>query len=252
MIKKQTWTIFMAACCLGLAACNGNDSDGTTGQVLGTDVVDGGSQPTPPDSGNQPPPVGTGDTPQIGDSCQTGDANHICLALKYVVYQNSSGNAVASRSDVLDNLAQINEVWAQCNIGFEIGEYVVTNPAQSGLNYNTSTSSELTKVRTAYKSTSELLVVSTGEWSGSLGSGSANAWTSMPGSPPYGSVLEASVATYPNIIAHELGHQLNLDHVSSTSNLMSPIIYTTSTQLTTSQCGAARSAAANYWGAMYR
>jgi predicted Zn-dependent protease len=66
--------------------------------------------------------------------------------------------------------------------------------------------------------------------------GSANAWTAMPGQTPSGAVLESRVADNANIIAHEVGHYLSLDHTSDQSNLMNPIIYDNSTTITEQQC----------------
>lgn len=243
------FTLFLLIGLTGLSACNGS---GSGGAAQGSDVS-GTPAPIPTDA---PPPTGSADNPSaspaLGETCHTGDANHICLSLKYVVYKDESGQPVVPDSQVIENIAQINQVWSQCDLGFEIGEYVVADPTQSGLIFNTSSSGELDRIRDAYGDDSNLLVVTTGEWSGSLGAGSANAWTNMPGTGTYGAILEASVGNYPNIIAHELGHYLNLDHVSDASDVMSPIIYDTSTALTASQCDAARSAAAYYWQAMVR
>ena len=51
-----------------------------------------------------------------------------------------------------------------------------------------------------------------------------------------GAVLEAEVADNSNIVAHELGHYLNLDHVSDQTNLMNPVIYGYSKGLSENQC----------------
>jgi hypothetical protein len=66
--------------------------------------------------------------------------------------------------------------------------------------------------------------------------GTPNAWTAMPGSSPSGTVIEGRVAAYPEMIAHELGHYLNLEHVKDATDLMNPIIYRTSTRLSPDQC----------------
>jgi len=69
---------------------------------------------------------------------------------------------------------------------------------------------------------------------------------------PFGVVLEQSVATYGSIVAHELGHYLNLQHTSDAYNIMSPIIYTNSLTLTGDQCAEARATALSFWGNMLR
>jgi hypothetical protein len=75
----------------------------------------------------------------------------------------------------------------------------------------------------------------------------------MPGGGgPFGAILERPVASFANIIAHELGHYLNLYHVSDATDIMNPIIYSSSTKLTSSQCATARSAASFFWSKMYR
>jgi hypothetical protein len=74
----------------------------------------------------------------------------------------------------------------------------------------------------------------------------------MPGDAPYGVVLEKPVDTYSNIVAHELGHYLNLAHAGDTGDLMNPIIYDNSTVLSEYQCSAARDAATTYWQSMMR
>ena len=249
---------------LGVSACNGTASDNAAGLALGTDGVSGQPQPLPEaptqgtgQNGNvnaDPAPTPTATPPAstaaFGPTC-TG-AGGICLALKSVVYTNSAGVPVVSDPDALANLTTINEIWSQCGIAFEYGEYVKVNPVDQGLGLNTSTLGELSTIRNQFENNSTLLVVTTGAWSGSLGSGAANAWTNMPGSGTYGVVLEEPVGSFGNIIAHELGHYLNLDHMADTSDVMNAEIYQGSTRLTTSQCSAAKAAATSYWTAMQR
>ena len=72
----------------------------------------------------------------------------------------------------------------------------------------------------------------------------------MPASARRGSrwlALEHPVDQSANLIAHELGHYLNLGHVSDTYAMMNPIIYARSVNLYASQCSTARSAARYYW-----
>jgi hypothetical protein len=174
--------------------------------------------------------------------------------LKYVVYVDSNGTPVVTQDQAISNLKSINQVWSKCSIAFQIDQFLASNPSDYQLTFNTANSSELDDIRSAYEESSTILVVTTGKWnrSGSLGSTGANAWTNMPGQTYLGSILEAPVGTYPNIIAHEIGHYLNLDHLNDQSNLMNPMIYDTSTQLTSSQCSEAQSAINYYWKKMMR
>ena len=54
----------------------------------------------------------------------------------------------------------------------------------------------------------------------------------------------ASVYT---LIAHELGHYLNLEHVSDQYNVMNPVVYGNSFNLTDDQCAEARATAISFW-----
>jgi hypothetical protein len=74
----------------------------------------------------------------------------------------------------------------------------------------------------------------------------------MPGSGLYGVVLEQKVGNFPNIIAHELGHYLNLYHANERSEVMNAIIYDTSNTITQEQCETARAAVKKWWPNMVR
>jgi hypothetical protein len=190
----------------------------------------------------------------LGNSCVNGDTSHICLGLKYVVYRDPSGNPVVSPADALKNVEHMNALHAQCGIAFQIEEFTVVDPTEYHLPFNIANMSDLDGIRETFGEPSRLLIVTTGKWrrTGSLGSTSANAWTAMPGSPPYGAVLEATVADYYYIFAHEIGHYLNLDHFDDSANLMNPIIYPRSTVLTQGQCATERTAAAGFWNQVNR
>ncbi len=188
----------------------------------------------------------------IGGSCHTDDPNKACLAIRYVSYVDGSNMSILGENDIIQNLDGINSLWNQCNIQFQVEEFYSVNPAYYGLNYNTASLSELTNIRAAFQTNTALLVVTTGKWTGSLGALSANAWTTMPGAAPYGSIFESSVATYTNIIAHELGHYLNLSHVSDASNVMNPVIYPSSSYFYSSQCYSAMATAKTSLAQMLR
>lgn len=193
----------------------------------------------------------------VGDSCATrNDPNHICLGLKYVAYAVPEDNdpATVTERQALEDVQSVNRLWRQCDVAFEISEFDTVDPTEDGLPYDIASYGDLESIRQDFEVANALLVVTTGKWdrSGSLGETSANAWTALPGGAPYGAVLEQPVATFSNIIAHELGHYLNLSHVPDATDLMNPIIYATSSNLTAGQCRTARSAATYFWWRMLR
>lgn len=185
-----------------------------------------------------PAPVAT---PVSGESPGNG-----ALALRWVVYAQN-GKAVIDEAASKKMVDSINTTWKQCNIQFYIKEYLAVDPSKDGLDYNTASMGDLDGIRKVFDESNTMLVVTTGEWSGSLGQGSANAWTNMPGQDLLGVVIENTVSDFPLIYAHELGHYLNLDHVSDSSNLMNPIIYGSSTNLDQGQCQTAKEAVDSYF-----
>jgi len=238
---------------MGLSGCNGTLG---VGQLQGQDNIV--HDPIPIASLTPPKVIPGGDSSKnsvaVGTSCHPSDSSHYCVGLKYVVYNDFSGAPVASLSLAGSNLSSMNQVWAKCKIAFQVDQFEAVNPSQYGLKFNTANDGELDMIRQAFDDTTHFLVVTTGKWdrTGSLGNTGANAWTNLPGDAIFGSIMEAPVGNYPNIIAHELGHYMNLNHVSDTSDLMNPIIYDSSTQLTASQCSIATQALMNYWTAMLR
>jgi hypothetical protein len=167
-----------------------------------------------------------------------------------VSYKDSSGTPTATTAQATTIVQTMNKLWSACNIGFEIEKYEAVDPTQSGLVYGAQSQNQLDQIRQTYAQPSnELLAVTTGPWGTAV-----NAWTNMPGDGIYGSIMEASIVDYGGgiIYAHEFGHYLGLDHVSDQSNLMNPVIYTTSTTIDSSQCQTARDTANSYWSAMIR
>lgn len=244
---------------IALAGCNGNGTSGelVESQIQGQDVLVHPPVSIPPEDPNSPPPSPPTIPPGpsvVGTSCQPGDAQNSCIGLKYVVYKDSKGTPVVSQAEAISNLETINNIWSQCKIAFQIEEFLAVDPTQDGLVFNTANDSDLDQIRKTYDDTTHFLLVTTGKWNraGTLGNTGANAWANMPGDILAGVVMESPVGTYPNIIAHELGHYLNLDHLGNSANLMNPIIYDTSTSLSSSQCSAAKSAIKAYWQAMLR
>ncbi len=190
----------------------------------------------------------------VGPSCASGDDGNICLAVKYVVYKDGDGAELLSAEGAVDNLKGINDIWGQCQISFQIDKFETVVPGELGLSYDPADESELYDIRSQFIEDSTLLLVNTGHWnrSGTLGNTAANAWTNLPGDIPYGVVLENSVSTFSNIIAHEIGHYLDLLHVDDAGDLLNPVIYPESTALSAEQCETARSTALSSWKKMLR
>ncbi len=226
---------------LALSACSGNDDSNVQGQDI---------------SAGPPSYVPPGVDPEVGTGCHVEDVNHICIALKYVVYKDPRGTPTVSSENAVKVVAAMNEVWQQCNISFQIERYLEVDPAQYGLSYQTANQSELTTIRQTFMDDHTLLLVTTGTWNraGTLGNYPANAWTSLPyrGGGPFGAVLEKPVGRNGNLVAHELGHYLNLQHVGDENDVMNAIIYSKSLNLYDSQCASARSAAWYFWTRLLR
>jgi hypothetical protein len=231
-----------AALALLAVAAHGCDAPGA-GKVLGRDDL-----PTPPAI----VPVGGGTA--IGESCVDQDLRNLCVAVKYVAYVGPSGRPTLTQAQALENLRESTEIFGQCGIAFQLEEFVAARPEDHGLRFNTADLEELDGVRGAFADASRLLVVATGEWdrSGTLGDTEANAWTSVPGLGPFGAVMESWVGTYAPLVAHELGHYLNLEHEDDEENLMSALIYDSSRALTARQCSELRDSARYFWGRMLR
>lgn len=173
------------------------------------------------------------------------------IALKYVEYTDEAGKPILDRAQVDKTTNEMNAIYAACGISFRTEEYAAVNPGQYGLDYSLSDLGQLDTIRSNFDDPSKLLVVHTGPWNhGSVGA--ANAWTTMPGEPLGGAILESAVADFSAIAAHELGHYLGLDHVSDTGNLMNPIIYKNSTRLDPSQCEEMRDVAQSHRAAAIR
>jgi len=214
-----------------------------------------GPSPVPP-APPTTPVTGAGTTmPQpvsvrIGERCTA----ETCLALRYVVYRDDDGEPVLSETQSAENLHRINRLWSDCDIGFEIEKYDVVSPREHRLRFRTASYPELTQIRKSFEDDRWLLVVTTGPWDrrGSIGNTGANAWTNLPGEGHHGVVLESKVSTFANIIAHELGHYLSLDHAGNIAELMYPYLADHSTRLSRSECKSATWAAREFWSKAIR
>lgn len=181
----------------------------------------------------------------------SGDSDSIKIALKYVAFEDSTGNPVLNQKALAKLNQEINDLYAPCKIEFIPEEYAPVDPRRYGLEFNTQSMNDLTPIRAQFKDNHRLVVINTGDWNHSS-MGSANAWTTMPGEDPAGAVIEANAATFAGIVAHELGHYLSLDHKSDSNNLMNPIIYPDSTAIQSWQCEDMRKAAQTYWASAIR
>jgi hypothetical protein len=181
--------------------------------------------------------------------CRSTDPRNFCLNLKYVIYQDRSQHADALLGQLEKTLGEINQIWDTCGIEFQLAQLKLINPVRHGLNRVTHDSAEFSRIRQKFQDDRHFLVVATSNWSrhGSLGNSRANAWTNLPGDQLHGVIVERRAAYDPNVIAHELGHYLSLDHHSDRRDLMSPVIYSSSTTLTPSQCRTARAAVRTFW-----
>ncbi|MGK5085778.1 hypothetical protein WDW37_21015 [Bdellovibrionota bacterium FG-1] len=192
-------------------------------------------------------------SPEQARGCHSqGDL--ICLALKYVAYQDGSGNLPQTEYDLGQQLGQVNRIWQDCGIQFQLDQFLSVLPVDHSLRYQTADYRELNEIRRLFMEDSTFLVVATGAWnrSGTLGNTWANAWTNLPGEGLYGAILERPVADDANLLAHELGHYLSLGHSKKGQDLMHPVVYRNSVLLTHAQCESARWAAKSFWANVMR
>jgi hypothetical protein len=202
-----------------LFGCNGTEM--IAGEALGYHDVD----------------IEKANLPFVDDEI-SGDPNHLTLAVKFVEYIQEDGQPILTAEEVKNLVKGMNNLVKVCNFHFRVEEYVPVTAADFGLANNPRSMGELDGIRSQFDSDRHLVVVNTGSWGLP-----ANAWTAMPGSTPSGAVVEAPVANDAPLVAHELGHYLNLDHASDPANMMSPTIYKTSTFISQGQCADMRQAA---------
>jgi hypothetical protein len=173
---------------------------------------------------------------QPKSQAQAAPGGTIKLAVRIIGLTDDQGKTTLNQQSAAQLLQAVNQEYRQnsCGIEFDFQSFQAANPQDMGLEYNTSSLSDLDRYRSQFDDGKSLLIVNTGKWAPSMAP--ANAWTAMPGESPMGSVFEASVAGYPQIVAHELGHYLGLNHVSDDHNMMNPVIESYSTQITPEQC----------------
>jgi hypothetical protein len=167
----------------------------------------------------------------------------ITLAVRVIGLQNSAGKTTLNQESATKLMDSVNKSYtsAGCNIQFKLESFTAVDPKEKNLQYNTDNMGELDKYRAAFDDGKSLLIVDTGPWDSSMAP--ANAWTAMPGETKMGAIFEASVADFYQIVGHELGHYLGLDHVDDSSNMMNPVIDDFSTKITSDQCNSMRQVA---------
>ncbi len=251
ILKKLLLSFAMPALALAqLALVTGCDSSDTAGSARGdngarmTNDSSAGTLPGNGSSGKDPGPMPVGI-----ESCRTKDSEHLCIGIKYVAYKSETGAPSATQAEALQLTRNMNKVWAQCNIAFQLETYQAVIASDHGLTYNTAGFGDQDNIRAAFMDDTRFVIVATGPWNRG---NNAVAWTQAPGGGRYGVVADKEVATDTNVIAHELGHYMSLDHVSDSGNLLSPVVYPASRGLDTSQCAAARDSATSYWTHMLR
>ena len=180
-------------------------------------------------------------------TCTSADSSHICIGLKLVAYENTNGVPVLTDVQAAQMVSGINTVWSQCNVGFQLEKYSAVDPTQNGLSYSPDWETDSSAIRSTYSEKNTFLVVAVGPWSDAT-----IAVTEMPGSGPFGTLVDAQYATNPLTVGHELGHYQGLSHITDNTNLMNPYIGPKTATLTASQCATARSTDLSTWQIMMR
>lgn len=187
-----------------------------------------------------------------------GSDEMLTIAVRYLAFTDSSGAPVAQNGAVQQMVEGMSRYWRQCAIQFSLEEYQSIDAGSIGARYNPSNYSELDEMRMATQNDSQLTVIGTGAWnrSGSLGASGSNCYSSFPGDRAEGIVCEFKSAAKDFMMAHEVGHWLNLRHTNSPStdavddthsgnvagNLMDHVVATSHDKMTPGQCYRAREA----------
>jgi hypothetical protein len=188
-----------------------------------------------------PPPV------MVSGNCAGDPTVTHCLALKMIAYRNGSIDPTLEKIEADVLVLGMNRVWRPCGIGFTLEVYQTVDPAGYSLSYSPDWRTESQRIRETFGDPERFLIVAVGPWNIST-----IAVTQMPGTGPYGVLVEEEYATNELTVGHELGHYMGLYHIRDTSNLMNPYIGTGTEALTSTQCEIARETNTRYWTAMMR
>ena len=247
-----------AACAITLSSCNSDQSSGSAETPVSAGITAGTTTTptatptatatptrsvTPTPTPTATPVVSTGSYP----SCVSSDTTHICIGLKIVAYEDTTGVPTLTEAEAITLVNGMNTVWAQCNVGFQLENFQMIDPTTLGLPYDPNWDTQTDAIRQQFASSTQFLVVAVGALSGST-----IAVTRVPYSYEYGTIVESAYAQNPLTVGHELGHYQGLEHVSDSTNLMNPYIGANTRTLTASQCTTAISTDSQYWNAMKR
>jgi hypothetical protein len=201
---------------------------------------------TPPSSDTgvpapSPPPVIA-----IGD-CKEDATISQCLALKFIAYRSGSQDPTLEKIEADALVGGMNRVWKPCGIGFTLEWFEIVDPTAYRLAYSPDWRTESQRIRETFADPERFLIVAVGPWNIST-----IAVTQMPGTGPYGVLVEEDFATNELTVGHELGHYMGLYHYRNTTNLMNPYIGSDTEALTPSQCEIARDTNVRFWTPMQR
>lgn len=252
-IEKKRSNIFLvsffsvATAALTLSGCGGGSGAQQNDQQPPLSIGVGGVAPVI-DPITAPPVPDSGLNQYGYPGCGNSSGTQLCLGLKVVSYFNSSNQAVISEVAAVQLVRDINSVWSQCNIAFQLEKYSLVNPNDYGLDFNPNWTSQASQIRKTFEDGNRMVVIAVGQLSGST-----IAVTEMPGgSAPYGVLVEQDYAKNAYTVGHELGHYLGLYHISNSSNLMNAYIGSNTKGLTESQCTTAWDTETSFWKQMLR
>ena len=193
--------------------------------------------------------------PQIQIQILNQDQEHnqqpINLALRFVELLHQDGSLMMSEGAARGLTKKVNKIFSACQIQFSLEDYQVVKPQDVGLSNYPKSLTQMTNFRKPFFDPRYLVIIKTGKWDHNK-VGNANAWTAMPGDAPSGVVIESPVSSFAGLVAHELGHYLDLYHVENSKNLMNAMIYGDSKQLSQKQCLTMRSTAMKVWASALR